>query len=125
MPKASDANRPNITIHRTSVLRAFAWRPVIFNIRSLMQPTASNYFRWIYPAALLIAAIAIAVAVPLAYCSEGSRFAFCVDSEHSGATLRSVSMEKEARKVREARREALNRASFVLIRQANAIHQMT
>ena len=28
-----------------------------------MQPTASNYFRWIYPAALLIAAIAIAVAV--------------------------------------------------------------
>ncbi len=93
-----------------------------------MQPTASNYFRWIYPAALLIAAIAIAVAVFAGAIAVRDLALPLVSifGTFFGATFAfRLNEEKEARKVREARREALNRASFVLIRQANAIHQMT
>lgn len=87
-----------------------------------------NGFRWIYPLALLTAAAIIAVlffvgevaardlAVPLVSIFGtffGATFAFRLNEE------------KETRKVRESRRETLNRALFILIRQANAIHQMT
>jgi hypothetical protein len=93
-----------------------------------MLPTTLNYSRWIYSLALFVAAIAIIVAVFIG-AVEFRDLALPLVSIFGtffGATFAfRLNEEKEARKLREVRREVLNRALFVLIRQTNAMHQLT
>lgn len=93
-----------------------------------MQTTASNNIRWIYPVALIIIAIAIFIATNVGVLTVRDIVLALVPTFGTflGATFAfRLNEEKEVRKLRESRHEAINRASFILIRQANAILQIT
>lgn len=92
-----------------------------------MHPTASHLPRWTYPFALVIAAAAVATAVYIDALSlkELITPVLSLFGTFFGATFAfRLTEEKEARKLNNSRREALNRALFVLVRQANAVHQI-
>lgn len=83
--------------------------------------------RWVYPIALAaIAVIAVAaVWTDLLSLKDLVTPMLSLFGTFLGATFAfRLSEEREERKLRDAQREALNRSSFVLIRQANAIDQL-
>lgn len=92
-----------------------------------MHSTVSRLPRWIYPTALGAAALSVALVLDIGAISSKDLIAplLSLFGTFFGATFAfRLNEEKELRKLLELRREALNRALFVLIRQANAIHQL-
>lgn len=83
---------------------------------------------WTYPFVFVVAALAIALAVYIDALSlkELVTPILSLYGTFLGATFAfRLNEAKEMRKLSNSRREALNHALFVLIRQANAIHQLT
>ena len=92
-----------------------------------MQPTTSRLPLLTYAFALFATAVTIAIAVFTNTISLKDLITpvLSIFGTFFGATFAfRITEEKELRKLLNSRREALNRASFILIRQANAIHQL-
>ena len=92
-----------------------------------MRLTVARLQRWVYPLSLLVAAAIVAVAVysDLLPPKELIAPVLSLFGTFFGATFAfRLNEDKEARKLNNSRREALNRALFVLVRQANAIRQI-
>jgi hypothetical protein len=82
---------------------------------------------WIYPFALFGAGMVIAIAFHANYLTPKDILSpvLSVFGTFFGATFAfRLNEAKEAKKLSEVRREAINRALFTLIRQANAAHQL-
>lgn len=91
-----------------------------------MQRSLSLH-RWVYPAAFALVLVAVAVAVATETLSTRDLLvpAISLLGTFFGATFAfRLNQDKEERKLSDDRREALNRASFVLIRQWNAMDQL-
>lgn len=93
-----------------------------------MQRTISPLSRWMYPLALAAAILAVTITIYTGAASLKDLVTplLSLFSTFFGATFAfRLNEEKELRKTHALRREAINRALFVLVRQTNAIHQIT